>query len=69
LCSVIPFGLFNPSVDSVDCKLHIKELGYTFQVSAGTPVFFPSALNTHYNSELIFLGMRGSIVVWTGASI
>ncbi|KAJ6495924.1 hypothetical protein DFH09DRAFT_1337118 [Mycena vulgaris] len=66
LCGVIPFGSFDPSKD---CKLHVKELGYTFQLAAGTPIFFPSALYTHYNSKLISLGMRGSIVVWTGASI
>ncbi|KAJ6572379.1 hypothetical protein DFH09DRAFT_916621 [Mycena vulgaris] len=66
LCCVIPFGQFEASQD---CKLHIEELGYTFQVAAGTPIFFPSALYTHYNSRLITMGMRGSIVAWTGASI
>ncbi|KAJ7129699.1 hypothetical protein C8R44DRAFT_872931 [Mycena epipterygia] len=66
LCVVIPFGDFDPTVD---CKLHIVELGYTFQVAAGTPIFFPSALYTHYNSRLVSMGMRGSIVAWTGASI
>jgi hypothetical protein len=65
LCGVIPFDNFT----SQDCKLHIKELGYTFQLAPGTPIFFPSALYTHYNSKLISLGMRGSIVVWTGSSI
>ncbi|CAK5284692.1 unnamed protein product [Mycena citricolor] len=66
LCVVIPFGDFDPALD---CKLHVVELGYTFQVAAGTPIFFPSALYTHYNSALISKGMRGSIVAWTGASI
>ncbi|CAK5270582.1 unnamed protein product [Mycena citricolor] len=66
LCVVIPFGDFDPAID---CKLHVVELGYTFQLAAGTPIFFPSALYTHYNSELISKGMRGSIVAWTGASV
>ncbi|KAJ7824126.1 hypothetical protein B0H13DRAFT_1919294 [Mycena leptocephala] len=31
--------------------------------------FFPSALYTHYNTRLVLMGMRGSIVAWMGASI
>ncbi|KAJ7485397.1 hypothetical protein FB451DRAFT_1554332 [Mycena latifolia] len=38
-------------------------------VAAGQPIFFPSALYTHYNTQLISMGMRGSIVGWTGVSI
>ncbi|KAJ7742965.1 hypothetical protein DFH07DRAFT_750097 [Mycena maculata] len=66
LCCVIPFGFFDAALD---CKLIIEELGFIFQVSAGTPIFFPSALFTHYNSKLVTMGMRGSIVAWTGASL
>ncbi|KAJ7266306.1 hypothetical protein C8J57DRAFT_1229706 [Mycena rebaudengoi] len=66
ICVVIPFGFFNPKLDA---KLHIEELGYTFQLAPGTPIYFPSALYTHYNSKLITMGMRGSIVGWTGASV
>ncbi|KAJ7099736.1 hypothetical protein C8R44DRAFT_831694 [Mycena epipterygia] len=66
LCVVIPFGDFDPKKD---CKLVIWELGFVFQVAAGQPIFFPSALYTHYNTKLLSMGMRGSIVGWTGASI
>ncbi|KAJ6579183.1 hypothetical protein DFH09DRAFT_913405, partial [Mycena vulgaris] len=66
LCVVIPFGHFDPKRD---CKLVVWELGFIFQVAAGQPIFFPSALYTHYNTVLISMGMRGSIVAWTGASI
>jgi hypothetical protein len=66
LCVVVPFGDFDPSRD---CKLVVRELGYVFQVAAGQPIFFPSALYTHYNTRLVSMGMRGSIVAWTGASI
>ncbi|KAJ7432814.1 hypothetical protein B0H11DRAFT_1759710 [Mycena galericulata] len=65
LCVVIPWGYFDPAFD---CKLHV-ELGYMFQLAAGTPIYFPSALFTHYNSKLITMGMRGSLVAWTGASL
>ncbi|KAJ7458305.1 hypothetical protein B0H11DRAFT_1737793, partial [Mycena galericulata] len=40
-----------------------------FQLAAGTPIYFPSALLTHYNSKLVTMGMRGSLVAWTGASL
>ncbi|KAJ7229016.1 hypothetical protein GGX14DRAFT_555053 [Mycena pura] len=66
LCVVVPWGDFDPSID---CKLHVKELGFTFQLAPGTPIFFPSALYTHYNSKLISMGVRGSLVAWTGGSI
>ncbi|KAJ7635219.1 hypothetical protein FB45DRAFT_1057115 [Roridomyces roridus] len=66
LCCVVPYGRFDPSQDS---KIFIKELGFYFQVAAGMPIFFPSALYTHYNSKLITDGMRGSIVAWTGAAM
>ncbi|KAJ7468520.1 hypothetical protein FB451DRAFT_1039095, partial [Mycena latifolia] len=66
LCVVIPFGEFSPEQD---CKLVVWELGFVFQVAAGQPIFFPSALYTHYNTRLISMGMRGSIVAWMGASI
>lgn len=66
LCVVIPFGNFDPKRD---CKLVVWELGFVFQVAAGQPIFFPSALYTHYNTQLVSMGMRGSIVGWTGASI
>ncbi|KAJ7168267.1 hypothetical protein C8R43DRAFT_876673, partial [Mycena crocata] len=66
LCVVIPFGEFDPAKD---CMLVVWELGFRFQVAAGQPIFFPSAMYTHYNTQLISKGMRGSIVAWTGASI
>ncbi|KAJ7491753.1 hypothetical protein B0H11DRAFT_2397817 [Mycena galericulata] len=66
LCVVIPWGYFDPAFD---CKLHVEELGYMFQLAAGTPIYFPSALFTHYNSKLVTMGMRGSLVAWTGASL
>ncbi|KII88037.1 hypothetical protein PLICRDRAFT_30502 [Plicaturopsis crispa FD-325 SS-3] len=64
LCVVIPFGTFTDGA-----RLVIEELGMEFEVLAGMPIFFPSALYTHYNTALVGLGMRGSIVAWTGASI
>ncbi|KAJ7228442.1 hypothetical protein GGX14DRAFT_345991, partial [Mycena pura] len=66
LCVVVPWGDFNPSID---CKLHVKELGFTFHLAPGTPIYFPSALYTHYNSKLILMGVRGSLVAWTGGSV
>ncbi|KAJ7082159.1 hypothetical protein C8R43DRAFT_826658, partial [Mycena crocata] len=66
LCVVIPFGKFNPARD---CKLVVWDLSYTFQVAPGQPIFFPSALYTHYNTKLKNLGMRGSLMAWTGASV
>ncbi|KAJ7178472.1 hypothetical protein C8R43DRAFT_871778, partial [Mycena crocata] len=66
LCVVIPFGKFDATKD---CKLVVWELGFRFQIAAGQPIFFPSAMYTHYNTILISKGMRGSVVAWTGASI
>ncbi|KAJ7151316.1 hypothetical protein C8R43DRAFT_951133 [Mycena crocata] len=66
LCVVIPFGEFDAATD---CKLVVWELGYKFQVAAGQLIFFPSALYTHYNTKLLSMGMRGSLVGWTGASV
>ncbi|KAJ7228436.1 hypothetical protein GGX14DRAFT_345644 [Mycena pura] len=66
LCVVVPWGDFNPSID---CKLHVKELAFTFHLAPGTPIYFLSALYTHYNSKLILMGVRGSLVAWTGGSV
>ncbi|KAF7320723.1 hypothetical protein HMN09_00158100 [Mycena chlorophos] len=66
LCVVIPFGHFD---HTRDCFLVVQELGLVFEVAAGQPIFFPSALYTHYNTELVSLGMRGSFVAWTGAQL
>jgi hypothetical protein len=63
---VIPYGSFDWQTD---CHLVIEELGLEFEVQAGVPIFFPSALFTHYNTRLISMGMRGSISAWTGASV
>ncbi|KAJ7451503.1 hypothetical protein B0H11DRAFT_2330343, partial [Mycena galericulata] len=40
-----------------------------FKLAAGTLIYFPSALFTHYNSKLVTMGMQGSLVAWTGASL
>lgn len=63
---VIPYNLFDPATD---CKLVVKELGLIFEIAAGQPLFFPSALYTHYNTILQSMGVRGSIVAWSGASL
>ncbi|EIN05705.1 hypothetical protein PUNSTDRAFT_73904 [Punctularia strigosozonata HHB-11173 SS5] len=66
LCCVIPFGSFDPSVEG---HLVIEELNMEFEVAPGVPIFFPSALYTHYNTELINYGVRGSFVAWTSGMI
>lgn len=66
LCLIIPFGFF----DFCTCaRLGIKELGVEFEVAPGVPIWVPSAMYTHYNTELKKMGMRQSLVAWTGAPI
>lgn len=66
LCVVIPFGDFDPSKDG---RLVIKELGLEFELAPGVPIMFPSAMYTHYNTELKTRGLRASLVLWSGASL
>lgn len=65
-CLIIPFDFF----DFRSCaRLGIKELGVEFEVAPGVPIWVPSAMYTHYNTELTKMGMRKSLVAWTGAPI
>ncbi len=66
LCCVIPFGTFDPRQDA---RLGMRELRSEVEVAPGVPVFFPSGSYTHYNTLLTTMGMRGSIVLWTNASL
>lgn len=66
LCLIIPFGKFN---HRVSCRLVVKELGCEFEVGAGIPLFIPSALYSHYNTELCDMGFRESFVAWIGGPV
>ncbi|EIN04919.1 hypothetical protein PUNSTDRAFT_138109 [Punctularia strigosozonata HHB-11173 SS5] len=66
MCYVIPFGDLDYKKEG---QLIIKELNMEFEVAPGVPIFFPSALFHHYNSQLIGLGIRGSFVAWTSGSL
>ncbi|KAI0368677.1 hypothetical protein BV20DRAFT_947663, partial [Pilatotrama ljubarskyi] len=66
LCCIVPFGNFDPSQD---CRLGICELQYEVEVAPGVPIFIPSANFTHYNTTLLSMGVRGSVVLWTHGSL
>lgn len=66
LCCVIRFRTFDPRQDA---HLGMRELCSEVEVAPGVPIFFPLGSYTHYNTLLTTMGMRGSIVLWTNASL
>ncbi|EIN04544.1 hypothetical protein PUNSTDRAFT_128348 [Punctularia strigosozonata HHB-11173 SS5] len=66
ICVVMPFGDFQPSAGAC---LVIEELGLSFEVAPGVAIYFPSALYNHYNTQLSQMGVRGSLVLWTGGTL
>lgn len=68
-CVVIAFG----STDYRTSALLIIKIGdteYRFELPAGIPIYFPSALFLHSNSEIVGSeGYRGSAVYWLAGSV
>ena len=65
VCCIIPFGHFEPT----SARLVVGEIEVEIEVAAGVPIFIPSAIFTHWNTQLEGLGVRGSVVYWSGASL
>ncbi len=66
LCCIIPFGDFDPEQD---CRIALVEASAEIECGPGIPAFIPSALFTHCNTPLVTNRSRGSVVLWTNASI
>lgn len=68
-CVVIAFG----SIDfhtSAFLLIKIGDTEYRFELPAGIPIFFPSALFLHSNSKIVGSGgYRGSVVYWMAGSV
>lgn len=68
LCSVVPFGNFDPSQQNSGSLL-LHDAKACIQLRPGDICFFPSALIAHSNNAMAEGHTRGSIVGFTHASI
>lgn len=63
VCIAIPFGDFDHEESGRLC-VRLGDDDYEFELPGGVPMFLPSALLTHWNTEVRPKDRRGSLVLW-----